>query len=149
MTKKQIIIGVVVLVVVLLAIFLFNPSKESNGVLNATSTATTTQSTSQAPAVKTTVSSDGKSVVTSKAVVNQVLIYRTSYYPTSLNIVKGSKVTWVNKDTVTHKIVSDNLGPTSADLLPGQSYSYTFKTAGIYGYHDSVNSTTTGTIVVK
>ena len=55
----------------------------------------------------------------------------------------GTTVTWNNTDSILHQIDSnpypaDNglRGLASAGLESGQSYSYTFKRAGMFGYHD-------------
>lgn len=152
LTKTQIVIGVVVIVGIICLFVFYKPKTEQMNGNNATSSmeatntavANTAQTTSNA-----TQSNVAKKVVTSKTISNVVDIYKTSYLPTALTINKGSTVTWINKDTQNHKVIANINGPTSGDLLPGQSYSYKFMISGIYGYHDYSNSTTTGTIIVK
>jgi len=70
-----------------------------------------------------------------------VLIEEKAFNPNILNVAVGTTVVWTNQDTVDHRIVHRPLnGETelfhSDRLTPGQSYSYTFTTAGRYEYFD-------------
>jgi plastocyanin len=64
----------------------------------------------------------------------------------------GTVVTWTNRDSTPHTIVSDTASPVqfSSDPLPtGASYSFTFIQAGTYPYHCSIHPSMMGTIVVQ
>src|ERR1700756_4712164 len=52
-----------------------------------------------------------------------------SFSPSTLTIAVGTTVTWINKDNATHTVTSDD-NFNSGDIIPGNSYSYTFKTGG-------------------
>jgi plastocyanin len=63
----------------------------------------------------------------------------TAAYGTNPLVVNvGSTVTWTNNDTVDHDVASDTGVFDSGNLSPGQTFSYTFPTAGTYPYFDSI-----------
>ncbi len=146
---KNIIIILVLLLVGILAIrgiygLVSTPLSSS---MTATSTVSTTTSmgsmTGTPPATQKTVSSQ----TTTTHVYVDIAGY--AFTPQALTIKKGTTVTWTNRDAAVHNVIADNGGPTSPNLSKGQSYSFTFKTAGIYGYHCSFHPNMTGTIIVK
>lgn len=79
-----------------------------------------------------------------------VSIKNFSFNPSSLTVKTGTKVTWVNNDTVPHTVTSD-LGVLlkSPTLSPGQSFSFMFANAGSFGYHCSIHPMMKGMIVVE
>jgi len=56
---------------------------------------------------------------------------------------------WINKDSVTHRVVSDSGLFGSGNLINGQSYNYTFNQTGSYPYHCAIHPSMAGTIVVS
>jgi plastocyanin len=77
-----------------------------------------------------------------------VEITAKGFEPATLRIKVGAKVTWNNTDSVLHQIASNPYpannglpGLSSPGLESGQSYSYTFRQAGKFGYHDQQNPT--------
>lgn len=76
-----------------------------------------------------------------------------AFTPTTITVKKGAKVTWTNKDTVQHNVISDDnsqsKGLSSELLAQGESYSFTFTEAGTYSYHCGPHPSMTGTVVVK
>ena len=65
-----------------------------------------------------------------------------AFNPKSVKISKGTKVTWVNQDSVEHTVNTDShpahtyyLSQNSRTLKKGDKYSVTFEEAGIYPYH--------------
>lgn len=55
-----------------------------------------------------------------------------------VKIKKGTKITWTNQDSARHDVSPDSKSPdfmNSELLSKGESYSYTFNTAGKYTYH--------------
>lgn len=58
------------------------------------------------------------------------------YAPTSLTIQVGHPVTFVNKDTASHSVVADDGEFNSGVLTPGESFTWTPKKTGRYGYSD-------------
>ena len=88
-----------------------------------------TQAVSPTTEVKATIapSSAGSAV--------EVAIANFSFAPNSLTIKEGTTVKWTNQDSVTHTVTSDTGLFDSGGLSQGQSFSYTFTTAGTYPYH--------------
>lgn len=65
-----------------------------------------------------------------------------SFNPSRVKVSKGTKVTWINKDSVDHTVNTDihpahtyYLDQNSRTLSKGDNYSVTFNEAGIYLYH--------------
>lgn len=76
--------------------------------------------------------------------------------PVEVTINVGDSIVWLNKDTTVRKIASDPHPSHSAlpellspDLAANQTYSFKFMTAGTWAYHDHLNPTLKGTVVVK
>ena len=78
-----------------------------------------------------------------------VTIQNMAFNPSTLNVQVGTTVMWINKDSVTHHVVSDTGVFDSGDLATGQSYNYTFNQTGSFPYHCSIHPSMTGTIVVS
>ena len=70
-----------------------------------------------------------------------VLIEQKAFNPNELRVAVGTTVTWINQDTVSHRVVHQP-GKGESELFhsdrldPGQSFSYTFTQAGKYFYTD-------------
>ena len=80
---------------------------------------------------------------------NMISIQNTTFSPNNLTVRSGTNVQWINNDNKQHQIVSDSGAFQSPMLNPGDSYNFYFAKSGIYGYHDALNSTITGTITVQ
>lgn len=72
---------------------------------------------------------------------------QTKFVPQNIKISKGTKVAWVNNDSVDHYVNTDphpghNYYPSqnSKLLKKGESYSLTFAQTGIYPYHCSTHA---------
>ena len=78
-----------------------------------------------------------------------VTIQNSSFNPSTLNVQVGTTVTWINKDTTTHDVVSDTGLFNSGNLTNGMSYNYTFNQTGSFAYHSAIQPSMTGTIVVS
>ncbi|WP_037570548.1 cupredoxin domain-containing protein [Phaeacidiphilus oryzae] len=71
----------------------------------------------------------------------QVAIKGYAFSPASLSVHVGDTVTWTNEDTAPHTVTTTS-GPkqlSSPQLQKGQSWSYTFTTAGTYSYYCAVH----------
>lgn len=77
----------------------------------------------------------------------QVSIKNFAFDQATVNINKGDTVTWTNNDSVPHRILGD--GFQSEVLSSGQSYSFTFNTAGTFSYICSIHPYMKGSVVVK
>lgn len=79
------------------------------------------------------------------------------FKPMNMRISSGTKVTWVNDDSVEHYVNTDSHpahthvpGFNSKLLKQGDSYSFTFTSTGSYPYHCSAHAADmTGNIVVE
>jgi plastocyanin len=77
-----------------------------------------------------------------------VAISGYAFSPATLTIKVGTIVKWMNQDTVGHTVVADDKSFSSGNLNQGDSFSFTFNTAGTYAYHCSVHSNMKATITV-
>ncbi|MYS89783.1 MULTISPECIES: cupredoxin domain-containing protein [Streptomyces] len=74
-----------------------------------------------------------------------------AFSPARLSVPAGSTVTWTNQDTAPHDVKTTS-GPVSIHspmLDKGQSWSFTFTTAGSYGYVCTVHPNMTAGITVR
>jgi plastocyanin len=79
------------------------------------------------------------------------------FMPAVLTVSKGTVVEWQSTDeTTTHLVASDPFpkdnglaGLKSSQLGNGAVYRFAFANAGTYHYHDDLNPTTSGTVIVK
>lgn len=88
---------------------------------------------------------------------NVVKISSSGFMPQTVTVKAGESVTWVNEDTASHQVKSA-VHPThqvypqlnAVDLLKaGESKSLMFPDAGSFKYHDHLNPSLTGTVVVE
>ncbi len=89
---------------------------------------------------------------TSSAVeANTVTIQDYKFDAPAIKVKVGTSVTWTNKDGVRHNVSPDSpSGDFTAGKLigNGETYSFTFKKAGTYGYHCDPHPYMKGTVVV-
>ena len=71
-----------------------------------------------------------------------------AFTPSSLTVRAGTRVTFTNRDMATHTFTANGGLFNSGDVSSGQSYSFTFATAGSYPYHCQIHASMTGTITV-
>ncbi|HEV8249546.1 MAG TPA: hypothetical protein VGQ15_06200 [Gaiellaceae bacterium] len=74
-----------------------------------------------------------------QAATRTIVIRSTGVSAHDITITAGDTVVWRNDDTANHQIVSVRGVFASPILRPGQQYSYTFSTAGIYRYRDALD----------
>lgn len=77
----------------------------------------------------------------------------SKFVPETVTVKKGTKVTWVNDDSMQHNVVADEAItgglPLQNNLLnKGASYSFTFDTVGTFDYHCVPHPFMTAKIVV-
>src|SRR4051794_30715016 len=68
--------------------------------------------------------------------------------PAEVVVPVGATVSWTNNDDIPHTIVAEDKSFRSKVLDTGESYSFTFKSTGSYGYFCSLHPHMTGKIVV-
>ena len=138
--------GVLVAIVVVAGLWFVLKSKGENTVVAPTTnetSSTTNEATKPAePAMAENASS--------------VSIRATGFEPQALTVKVGTKVTWTNKSDVAGN-VSSAVHPTHlvypplnlGDVAAGQSVSLTFDKAGTYKYHNHLNPSQFGSVVVE
>ena len=77
-----------------------------------------------------------------------VKIENFAFGPDSITVTVGTNVTWTNMDESGHTVTSDAGDFDSGDLWQNDTFSFTFETAGTYGYHCTPHEGMTGTITV-
>lgn len=85
-----------------------------------------------------------------------ITLTASGFNPQSVTIKQGAKVVWLNKSG-NDATVNSNPHPTHTDYSPlnlgrfgnGESLSLTFDQKGTYGYHNHLDPSQTGTIIVE
>lgn len=72
-----------------------------------------------------------------------------AFKPGVLTVAVGATVTWTNRDGVGHTATADD-GSTfnSGPLGSGETFSFTFATAGTFAYHCAIHPRMTASVVV-
>lgn len=71
------------------------------------------------------------------------------FTPADLHVAAGTTVTFVNDDDIPHTVVSDDRTTFRSPVLDtGQSFSYSFKARGSFGYFCSIHPHMTGRVTV-
>ena len=131
--------GVILLLIILGGIYLFTRGDNE-------ASETSTQSTTQEVATE---SADIQSEAT-------VRISSSGFSPDSVTIKVGGTVTFINDDSADHQVASAP-HPVHTDypklnvgvLKPGEMGTAEFDEAGTFGYHDHLNPSLTGKVVVE
>ncbi|OGN89057.1 MAG: hypothetical protein A2Z74_00750 [Chloroflexi bacterium RBG_13_46_9] len=80
---------------------------------------------------------------------NSVNMANLAFSPATLTIKVGTTVTWTNKDSTTHTVISDSGVFQSGNMAPNATFTYTFSNAGTFPYHCSIHPSMKGTVVVQ
>ena len=78
---------------------------------------------------------------------NAITIQNFAFSPATLTVKKGTTVTWTNNDSAPHQIKSATFN--SSQLSKGQSFSFTFNTAGSFDYSCAIHPSMLGKIIVQ
>lgn len=78
----------------------------------------------------------------------KVQIANFAFNPSTLTVKVGTTVTWTNADSAQHTVTANDGSFASGDLNQGDSFSFTFTTAGTYAYHCDVHPGMKATITV-
>lgn len=84
-------------------------------------------------------------ILASHSIPTEITIQNSGFNPQEVIIGPGT-VTWINADTKTHRVLSDDGLFDSGNLTPGQSYSHYFNEVRAYHYHDAMNSSMKGSL---
>jgi plastocyanin len=77
-----------------------------------------------------------------------VTLQSFAFSPDAITVPIGTTVTWTNKDSVTHTVTSDSGAFDSRRLDQGQTFQFTFNTAGTFAYHCNIHPSMTAKVVV-
>lgn len=87
---------------------------------------------------------------------NTITLTQSGFSPATLTIKAGQTVTWTNKSGEEATVNSDphpvhtNYAPLNlGQFADGQTLTLTFSTPGTYGYHNHLNPSERGTIIVQ
>ena len=80
--------------------------------------------------------------------VNEIKIDNFSFMPTAITVAAGTKVTWVNRDDVPHKISLNDKSVVSKALDTDEQFSNVFNKPGTYEYYCPIHPKMTGKIIV-
>ncbi len=149
---KKIIISIIILIIAAVAAYYFVFKNLSGTETENYNTATTTD-TMMSESSQT----DNRIVSTTSISVDiaipknaAITIKNFAFSPSSMTISKGSKVTWTNEDSAPHTVTSDSgTVLNSATLHSGDSFSFTFNTAGTFTYYCSIHPMMKGTVIVE
>ncbi|HEX2221386.1 MAG TPA: cupredoxin family copper-binding protein [Candidatus Limnocylindria bacterium] len=84
-----------------------------------------------------------------RGATHQVSIDNFAFMPANLTVAVGDTVTWTNNDDAPHTATAGNGAFDSGNLDNGQTYSFTFTTAGTFSYICEIHPQMTGTITVQ
>jgi plastocyanin len=84
----------------------------------------------------------------SSAVIHDISIQSFDFVPGNQTINQGDTVRWTNHDVFTHTSTSDNSIWNSGSLLNGQSFMWTFTSAGVFPYHCAIHLSMKDTLTV-
>jgi plastocyanin len=75
----------------------------------------------------------------------------SGYSPDTTTLVLGvnNSVIWTNHDNSPHTVTANDGSFESGNMAPGQTYTFTFSTPGVYTYHCTYHPWMTGTVTVK
>ena len=76
-------------------------------------------------------------------------IENSTFKPNPMHVKTGTIVRWTNQDNTPHKIVSDTGNFESPDLNNGDTFTYIFDRKGEFSYHDGLNSSIKGRVIVE
>lgn len=88
---------------------------------------------------------------------SQVDITSAGFVPSTISVNVGQAVVWTNQDTAAHTVASDPYPSDNAlpslnsvqKLSTNDSYTYIFNQKGTYTYHDNLNLSLEGSVIVK
>lgn len=111
----------------------------------------------QSPSSSQTPSSDTSNTTTEQGTVTVVITYDGNLFsPSQVTVKKGDTITIKNESSTTvqiqsnvHPIHTDNEELNIGEIAAGQSKSFTVNKVGSWGYHNHLDPTQTGTIVVR
>ena len=162
--KNYIVYGVVVVILVLAAFFIYGANKNKNksrtpAVQNNTSISLPVEAAYGNPAGNKRISANPSSgtQISAPSGVYVISYVNSGFYPGTLEVSRGASVRFINNSTKAMRVTSADTtnNPLYQTLNQpktvgkGGYYDYNFVTPGVYAYTNSLNTADTGTITVK
>jgi plastocyanin len=153
MNKGLLIIGAVVI----LLVGGFLVLRGSSSPAPAETAFPTNEALSEPSSTDTGLSTPTISPATGTTSQNTIEYGSTGFSPTTITVKVGDSVTWTNNSSSTVQVSSDP-HPTHTDfpplnsvgaIAPGSSKSFTFTKSGTFGYHNHLNPSDKGEVIVK
>ncbi len=144
-----IVTGIIAIVLVIAGVVAFGKKdKQTSTDTNTPATTTPAESSS---------SSDSSNTTNQPAAATAIITYNGSLFsPSQITVKKGDTVEIKNDSSVVvdfesdpHPTHTDNTELNAGEIAPGQSKSFAVNKVGSWGYHNHLNQTQTGTIVVR
>jgi plastocyanin len=148
--KKGIIAVIIAVVAVAgIALVVVMHNKKQNAKAPATSSTNSSSSSNSSTMPNMNNSASNAPAASTPAATDKVSIQNFAFSPTSITVKVGTAVTWTNNDTTQHTVTIDSGdGPHSQPLNKGDTYTFTFNTAGTFSYHCTFHSGMTAKVTV-
>ncbi len=78
---------------------------------------------------------------------DMISIQNFTFSPATLTVKKGATVTWTNNDPAAHTIKSNSFN--SGSLAKGDTFKFTFDSAGTFDYSCGIHPSMLGKIIVE
>jgi plastocyanin len=107
-------------------------------------------SSSSPPSSPTPSPSPGAAAVTATIPMGARNLTTNAFGANPLAVSRGTRVTWMNSDTIAHTATSNDRTTWDSGLIaPGGSFSRSFDTAGTFGYFCTLHPGMVGTVIVQ
>jgi plastocyanin len=83
-----------------------------------------------------------------KVASHTVVMEGVAYQPEVLDVKRGDRVVWINKDPFPHTVTAAGAFA-SSDIRPGASWSYVARKTGTFGYICTLHPNMKGTLTVR
>jgi plastocyanin len=83
------------------------------------------------------------------AASSAVQITDGAFKPATLTVAQGDVVTWTNGGAMRHTVTADDGSFDSGPLSNGDAFGNLFDTPGTFAYHDSLDATMKGIVIVR
>lgn len=149
---KKVIIGIIIVALLVVIGIIVRGNKNQQGSSTNQQTNTVQQTTSPSPQENSQASASSQTTQEQ----NAVTLTSSGFSPKTLTIKAGTTVNWINKSRV-DATVNSSPHPTHTDYPPlnlgsfpdGGTLTLTFNKPGTYKYHNHLNSSQFGSIIVE
>jgi len=78
-----------------------------------------------------------------------IRMQKESFVPANASVAAGTRITWINGDTIPHSVTAGDNGFDSGAVLPGKSFQWTATTTGAIAYHCIFHPSMTAVLTVR